>query len=99
MTIYTTGTQYTWSRSLIHDSSVKASRALQHLAEDTGGRSFSASGVHRLAKTFARIQNDLRRRYALLYIPAIKVQVRKAGQKIRVHARKGYYAQLVMPVE
>jgi len=107
VTIYTIGTQYTWSSPLLDDSSVKASRALQHLAEDTGGRSFSAGRVHGLARTFAKIQNDLRQRYALLYIPAdfrpdghfrrIKVQVRKAGQKIRVHARKGYYAQLIMP--
>jgi len=107
VTIYTIGTQYTWSSPLLVDSSAKASRALQHLAEDTGGRSFSAGRVHGLARTFAKIQNDLRQRYALLYIPAdfrpdghfrrIKVQVRKAGQKIRVHARKGYYAQLIMP--
>jgi VWFA-related protein len=103
-TIYTIETEYTSLTSLRDDTRIRAHHVLHQLAEDTGGRFFSASSVRHLAKAFSRIEKQLRWRYSVLYIPAdfrpdgrfrrIKVSARKAGQKVHVRARKGYYARL-----
>jgi hypothetical protein len=58
-----------------------------------------------VTKAFAKIGEELRSRYAVSYKPAdfvsdghyrkIKIQGRKAGEKVQIRARKGYYASLV----
>jgi Ca-activated chloride channel family protein len=106
-TIFVVRTEYTSAGSVQNETKVEASRVLHRLAEDSGGRFFSAGSVHRLAKAFGQIQNELRMRYSVLYVPAdfrpdgrfrrIKVTARKAGQKLRIRARKGYYARSLPP--
>jgi len=56
-----------------------------------------------VAKAFAKIEEELRSRYAVSYKPSqftpdghyrtIKIEARKGGDKVQIRARKGYYAR------
>jgi len=73
--------------------------ALQRLAEQTGGRFFLAQSNKDLEERFAEIEQDLRTQYYVSFPPqqvtpgfhALQVEVR-TPQKLKVHARQGYYA-------
>jgi VWFA-related protein len=77
-------------------------RALQTLAELTGGAAFEPGSLHRLNVSLADLQQLIRGRYLISYKPAhfqgngqyrrIEITARKGGQKLRVYARKGYFA-------
>jgi Ca-activated chloride channel homolog len=80
--------------------------ALQKLAEQSGGRPLFAGSKKQVAKAFAQIRDELRNRYAVSYRPAefkpdghfrhIRIMAKRFGKKLRVHARKGYYARPVL---
>ncbi len=77
-------------------------RALQTLAELTGGAAFEPGSLHRLNVSLADLQQLIRGRYLISYKPAhfqgngqyrpIEITARKGGQKLRIYARKGYFA-------
>ena len=73
---------------------------LKGLAEPTGGRMFEAGKKVPLSQIFQSIEQELRSQYALGYVPTNrardgsfrKLQVRVKGHRLRVQARKGYFA-------
>jgi Ca-activated chloride channel homolog len=77
--------------------------ALEKLAEQSGGRALFPGAKKQVAKAFARIRDELRNRYAVSYRPAefkpdghfrhIRIIAKRFGKKLRVPARKGYYAR------
>jgi VWFA-related protein len=78
-------------------------KRLARLAEETGGRSFFPEAASDLSAVYARIQEELRSRYLLVYQPAtprkpgeysgkyrpVSVQVDRPG--VTVEAIRGYY--------
>ena len=103
VTIYTISTNYT-TFSTERDLAADAGNAnLLQLAEQTGGRVLFPSTPKDVAKAFAKIEEELRSRYAVSYKPSeftpdghyrtIKIEARKAGDKVEIRARKGYYAR------
>lgn len=91
------------------DSSDSATgdRALKVLAEQSGGAAFTPGAVSNLKHSLAELQQVIRSRYLISYKPArfqldghfrkIDITAQKSGRKLRVYARKGYYAQLNAP--
>ena len=81
-------------------------RALLELAQQSGGRALFPESKKQVTKAFARIRDELRNRYAVSYRPAefkpdghfrhIRIVARRFGKKLRVHARKGYYARPIL---
>jgi len=70
---------------------------LQQLADSTGGRYYVAQSSKELPAVFTQIEQDLRTQYYVSFPPqgrpgfhSLQVQVR-AGQRLQVHARQGYY--------
>lgn len=76
--------------------------ALKVLAEQSGGSAFAPGSVSSLKHSLAELQQVIRGRYRISYKPAnlkldghyrtIDVNVRRPGHKLRVYARKGYFA-------
>jgi Ca-activated chloride channel family protein len=81
--------------------------ALRTLAELTGGTIFMPGSVHRLKGSLAELHQVIRGRYLISYKPAafrrdgqyrtIEIAAQKDGHKLRVYARKGYYAAAPTP--
>ena len=81
--------------------------ALRILAELTGGAAFTPGSVRRLNSSLTDLQQVLRGRYLISYKPAlfqrdgsyraIDITAQKNGRRLRVNARKGYYASLSVP--
>jgi Ca-activated chloride channel family protein len=77
----------------------RSDAVLQRLAEQTGGRFYVAQSSKELEGMLTQIEQDLRTQYYVSFPPqqetpgfhALQVQVR-TPQKMRVHARQGYYA-------
>jgi Ca-activated chloride channel family protein len=102
VTIYTISTNYTRS-SAERDSANAGNANLRQLAEQTGGRVLFPASPKDVAKSFAKIEEELRSRYAVSYKPSeftpdghyrtIKIEARKTGEKLEIRARKGYYAR------
>jgi Ca-activated chloride channel homolog len=79
-------------------------RALSALADLTGGAAFMPCSASHLNGSFADLQQIIRSRYLLSYAPAsfeadgmyrtIDLEAQKDGHKLRVFARKGYYASV-----
>ncbi|MGE5207668.1 MAG: VWA domain-containing protein [Chlamydiota bacterium] len=96
VTVYALSTGY-------HAGDLDGDRNLKHLALPTGGHAMFPGAVRKLASAFERISEELRHRYVLAYRPAefaangrfhrIQIQARKSGKKLKVRARKGYYAR------
>lgn len=82
-------------------------RALRVLAEQSGGAAFVPGAVRNLKHSLAELQQVIRSRYLISYKPArfqpdghfrkIDITAQRSGRKLRVYARKGYYAQLNPP--
>jgi VWFA-related protein len=82
-------------------------RALKILAEQSGGAAFIPGSPSNLKHSLAELQQVIRSRYLISYKPArfqldghfrkIDITAQKSGRKLRVYARKGYYAQLNAP--
>jgi Ca-activated chloride channel homolog len=78
--------------------------ALKTLAQLTGGAAFTPGSVHRLDDSLAELQQVIRSRYLISYKPAkfkrdgqyraINITAEKDGHKLRVYARKGYFASV-----
>jgi VWFA-related protein len=82
---------------------------LKRIAEQSGGRFFSRMSASGVAKAFSAIEDEMRNRYALFYEPnnliedgrfrRIQIAAEKSGRRLRVHARKGYYARWAYSTE
>lgn len=78
---------------------------LSEIAEQTGGRAFTASDPHDLPNIAARIGIELRNQYVLAYSPKnpkedgkyhrveVKVDKPPAISSLKIHSRLGYYAR------
>ena len=97
--VYTVSTK----EALQEDASVLlGEHALRTLSELTGGAAFVPGSVQRLSGSLADLQEVIRSRYLVSYKPAafqrdgryraINITAEKDGHKLRVYARKGYYA-------
>jgi Ca-activated chloride channel homolog len=83
------------------DASV-GDHALRTLSELTGGAAFAPGSIRRLNSGLGDLQQLIRGRYLVSYKPAeferngqyraIEIQAQKDGHKLKVYARKGYYA-------
>jgi Ca-activated chloride channel family protein len=83
-------------RALIADGAMKA------LAAQTGGAAFFPDSLGSLDHRLSELQQVIRSRYLISYRPAefeangayrsIAVIARKSGHRLRVYARRGYYA-------
>lgn len=104
VTIYTISTNYDARYSPLPDLAAgEGNSILRKLAEQTGGRVLFPSTPKDVAKAFAKIEEELRSRYAVSYKPSeftpdghyrtIKIAARKGGDKVEIRARKGYYAR------
>jgi Ca-activated chloride channel family protein len=105
VTIYAISTNY--STASISTKDFAASQGnldLRRLTEQTGGRILHPPDPKAVAKAFGKISEELRSRYTVSYKPAdfipdgrfrrINIEARKTGEKLEVHARKGYRARL-----
>jgi Ca-activated chloride channel family protein len=89
------------------DDRLVGEHALTTLAELTGGTDFSPGSVRRLDSGLVKLEQVIRSRYLISYKPAafkrdgqyhaIDIQVEKDGHKLRVYARKGYFAKVSSP--
>jgi Ca-activated chloride channel family protein len=103
VTIYTISTNYARYAAQQDWAADAGNSNLRQLAEQTGGRVLFPANPRGVAKAFARIEEELRSRYAVSYKPseftpdghyrAIKIEARKGGDKVEIRARKGYYAR------
>jgi Ca-activated chloride channel homolog len=94
VSLYTISTNPTAS-----GAKTKGNKALEYLAEATGGRSYAPSAITELKDAFAAIQEDLRSQYVVSYKPAAftpdghyrTIEVQAHTQKgLRIRSRKGY---------
>lgn len=94
VSLYTVSTNPTAS-----GGKTKGNKALEYLAEATGGRSYAPSAITELKDAFAAIQEDLRSQYVVSYKPAAftpdghyrTIEVKAHRQKgLRIRSRKGY---------
>jgi Ca-activated chloride channel homolog len=82
--------------------------ALRTLSELTGGAEFVPGSIRHLKGSLADLQQVIRGRYLVSYKPdsfqrdgryrAIDIKAEKDGHKLKVYARKGYYASTAQPV-
>jgi VWFA-related protein len=103
--VYTVSTHE--ATDALREDSMVGDRALATLAELTGGASFSPGSVRHLNGSLAALQQVIRSRYLISYKPAlfkrdgqyraIDIKVEKDGHKLRVYARKGYFASTNTP--
>lgn len=90
---------------LVIESIPLGDRALKTLAERTGGTAFFPGSLGHLDHSLTDLQQVIRSRYLVSYRPAlfqrngqyrtIDITVQKSGHKLRVYARKGYYARAI----
>jgi Ca-activated chloride channel family protein len=79
-------------------------RALKALSDLTGGAAFTPGSVRRLNGSLEALQEVIRGRYLVSYKPAsferngryrpIDIKAEKDGRRLKVYARKGYYAAI-----
>jgi Ca-activated chloride channel family protein len=80
--------------------------ALKTLSEQTGGTIFKPGSLGNLKRSLADLQQVLRSRYLVHYKPpsskpdgryhAVDIRAEKDGHKLKVYARKGYYASALI---
>ncbi len=103
VTIYAISTNYAAFDPAKDFAAQEGNSSLRKLAEQSGGRVLFPNTPKDVAKAFAKIEEELRSRYAVSYKPSeftpdghyrtIKIEARKAGEKVEIRARKGYYAR------
>ncbi len=81
--------------------------ALRTLSELTGGAAFMPGSLRGLKASLADLQQVIRSRYLVSYKPAgfqrdgryrtVEIDAQKGGHKLKVFARKGYYASASPP--
>jgi Ca-activated chloride channel homolog len=104
VTIYAVSTNFASSEIDRDISANLGNKNLHRLAEQTGGRVLMPPTPKAVSQAFTKIGEELRSRYAISYRPAdfaadgryrkIKIEAHKAGEKVQIRARKGYYASL-----
>ena len=102
--VYTVSTR---EDSLGGDRDFTGDHALRGLSEQTGGTAFVPGSIKHLEGSLGELQQLIRGRYLISYKPAffqrdgryraIEIEAQKEGHKLRVFARKGYYAPAVQP--
>ncbi|MGA8030360.1 MAG: VWA domain-containing protein [Bryobacteraceae bacterium] len=104
--VYTVST-----RELTNDeeTAMLGDMALKTFSELTGGATYRPGSVSHLDKSFSELQEVIRSRYLISYKPAgfqrdgryrpIDITAAKDGHKLRVYARRGYYASATRPAE
>jgi VWFA-related protein len=102
--VYTVSTR---DGSSAENGDLLGDHALRTLSELTGGTAFMPGSARRLDASLADLQQVIRGRYLVSYKPAsfqrdgryrtIGVEAQKYGRKLKVFARKGYYASAVSP--
>jgi VWFA-related protein len=90
-----------------HTLNTVGAHALHTLADLTGGAAFTPGSIHRLKGSLASLQQVIRSRYLVSYKPAlfkrdgqyraIDIKAERDGHKLRVYARKGYFASTGAP--
>src|SRR5882724_4349251 len=80
--------------------------ALKTLSGQTGGTTFTSGSIGDLERSLADLQQVLRGRYLVYYRPsspqtdgrfhAVDIKAEKDGHKLKVYARKGYYASALL---
>jgi VWFA-related protein len=85
-------------------SSLVGEHALKTISELTGGAAFTPGSIHRFNGSLVDLQQVIRSRYLVSYKPAlfqrngeyrpIDITAEKDGHKLRVYARKGYFASV-----
>ena len=101
LTIYAVSTREAGEEN---DLASVGNRALRTLAQRTGGTVFYPGSAGSLKRGLAEVQEVIRSRYLVSYKPAlfrhdgryrtIDITAEKSGRKLRVYARKGYYARV-----
>jgi VWFA-related protein len=79
---------------------LRGDKALEHLAETTGGRAFFPFKMKDVTRAFAAIEEELRSQYVVSYRPADfdadgryrSIEIIALKGDLQVRARKGYYA-------
>lgn len=89
------------------DSALLGEQALKRISELTGGAEYRPGSVGRLSSSLSDLQEVIRSRYLISYRPAefqrdghyrpIDITAEKDGHKLRVYARRGYYASAAQP--
>jgi VWFA-related protein len=102
--IYTVSTR---DGSRGESSELLGDHALRTLSELTGGATFAPGSVRSLNVSLANLQQVIRGRYLVSYKPAslhydgryraIDIKAQRDNHKLRVYARKGYYASAAQP--
>ena len=102
--VYTVSTRETENRD---DIAVLGDRALQTISQLTGGAAYRPGSVAGLNGSLSELQEVIRSRYLISYRPAsfqrngryreIDITAAKSGHKLRVYARRGYYASGMQP--
>lgn len=80
--------------------------ALKRLSGETGGTTFNSVSIGDLERRLGNLQQVLRGRYLVYYKPsspqtdgrfhAVEIKAEKDGHKMKVYARKGYYASALL---
>lgn len=80
--------------------------ALKTLSGQTGGSTFTSGSLGDIGRRLADLQQVLRGRYLVYYTPsspqtdgrfhAVDIKAEKEGHKLKVYARKGYYASALL---
>jgi Ca-activated chloride channel family protein len=79
---------------------LRGDKALQQLADATGGRAFFPFKIKDVKNSFAAIEDELRSQYVVSYTPADfdadgryrSIEITALKKDLQVRARKGYYA-------
>lgn len=89
------------------ETAVLGDRALQTISQLTGGAAYRPGSVSGLNGSLSELQEVIRSRYLISYRPAsfhrdghyraIDITAAKSGHKLRVYARRGYYASAAEP--
>jgi len=97
--VYTVSTR---DETEVDPSAEIGAQALRTLSELTGGTAFIPGSIRGLKGSLAELQQVIRGRYLVSYKPAafqrdgryraIDIEAEKDGHKLKVYARKGYYA-------
>ena len=95
---------YTISTNLAPNKD-RGDRVLERIADATGGRAFFPFKIQDVSDAFVNIQDELRSQYSLSYRPPNfiangqfhAIDVVPVNKKLRVRARKGYFAPKASP--
>jgi len=89
------------------ETAVLGDHALQTISQLTGGAAYRPGSVSGLNGSLSELQAVMRSRYLISYRPAsfqrdgryraIDITAERSGHKLRVYARRGYYASGVQP--